>query len=112
MVENEILEVTQFLETIDNSNVRKSVLEQTKSTHKALFARGNIEIGICENLDAEIKDYFKNEKKKNRYYQIISVEDNYNHGFFHHDEEGLKMAKKFLKIKQSNSKNTFKIIEK
>tara|TARA_Y100001938_G_scaffold148621_1_gene232920 strand:- start:1126 stop:1383 length:258 start_codon:yes stop_codon:yes gene_type:complete len=62
--ENEILEVTQFLETIDNSNVRKSVLEQTKSTHKALFARGNIEIGICENLDAEIKDYFKNEKKK------------------------------------------------
>lgn len=51
-------------------------------------------------------------KKKNRYYQIISVEDNYNHGFFNHDKDGLKMAKKFLKIKQATSSNTFKIIEK
>ena len=54
----------------------------------------------------------KMKKRKNRYYQKISVEDNYNHGFFTHDENGLKMAKKFLKIKQSSSNNTFKIIEK
>tara|TARA_A100001201_G_scaffold141585_1_gene137397 strand:- start:40 stop:300 length:261 start_codon:yes stop_codon:yes gene_type:complete len=62
--ENEILEVTNLLESIGTSNIRKSVLEQTKTTHKALFARGNIEIQICENLDAEIRQFFKNEKKK------------------------------------------------
>ena len=62
--ENEILDITSLLESIGSSNVRKSVLEQTKSTHKALFARGNIEIEICENLDAEMRQFFKNEKKK------------------------------------------------
>ena len=62
--ENEILDITSLLESIGSSNVRKSVLEQTKSTYKALFARGNIEIEICENLDAEMRQFFKNEKKK------------------------------------------------
>ena len=62
--ENEILDVTHLLETLNESNVRKSILDQTKSTHKALFARGNIEMEICENLKGQIQNFFKNEKKK------------------------------------------------
>ena len=62
--ENEILNATSLLESIEGSKVRKSVLQQTESTHKALFARGNIEIQICDSLDAEMQQFFKDEKKK------------------------------------------------
>ncbi len=62
--ESEILNATSLLESISGSKVRKSVLEQTQSTHKALFARGNIEIKICENLDLEMQQFFRDEKKK------------------------------------------------
>tara|TARA_A100001201_G_scaffold68660_1_gene63516 strand:+ start:136 stop:396 length:261 start_codon:yes stop_codon:yes gene_type:complete len=62
--ENEILEISSLLETLENSNAKKSVINQTITTHKALFARGNMELGICEDLDNKVKNFIDNEKKK------------------------------------------------